>query len=200
MSAIDAYRAYMSIKQHFAAGSYDYFKYHGRISMKEETFYQRRDCFFYEKLSRKFEGKPDRLRDFLVANLVENSNMYIKELLTSTGDDRYANWRSNEEASSYQFKEHARAIEGLTPGNFNDLFSVPADGHPELLNLYSGNHITLETFIRFDAAVNCFRMWDKQIEDPIIWPTIRHKCQQYAPFLSLNHAKLRSILKEVFTQ
>jgi hypothetical protein len=39
-------------------------------------------------------------------------------------------------------------------------------------------------------------MWNKKIEDDIIWPTMSMKCEKYLPFVQYDKSKFKTILKE----
>ena len=57
-------------------------------------------------------------------------------------------------------------------------------------------NITIESFVILNNILNFFPSFDKKIEDDIIWPNFRTKCQKYEPFLEYNKSKLKLILKE----
>ena len=94
MNAIETYQAYLAIKQHFSDSSYDYFKYNGKIRVNVDTFYARKDKFFYEKLARKFNGKPDELRNYFVSILSSNPKKWIRELVGIKAEETYTKWKA----------------------------------------------------------------------------------------------------------
>ena len=48
----DAYRQYLSLKNHFTKDKYDYHKYCGKSRATVQSFYKRKDRFWFEKLAR----------------------------------------------------------------------------------------------------------------------------------------------------
>ena len=46
----DAYRCYLSLKNHFTKDHYDYIKYRGKTRATHQAFYKRKDRFWFEKL------------------------------------------------------------------------------------------------------------------------------------------------------
>ena len=52
MSAYETYSTYLAMQAHFNRGNYDFFKYNGKMKVKEETFFARKDRYFFEKASR----------------------------------------------------------------------------------------------------------------------------------------------------
>ena len=78
MMPFDAYRCYISLKSHFTKESYDYHKVGVLTRVKKETFYKRKDRFWFEKFSRQKNDKE--VVDFFVSNFVSTtdpSRMYI---------------------------------------------------------------------------------------------------------------------------
>tara|TARA_B000000441_G_C21381998_1_gene144549 strand:+ start:166 stop:339 length:174 start_codon:yes stop_codon:yes gene_type:complete len=57
MMPFDAYRCYLSLKNHFTKDHYDYYKNEGRTRVKKETFYKRKDRFWFEKFARQKNDK-----------------------------------------------------------------------------------------------------------------------------------------------
>ena len=50
MMPFDAYRCYLSLKNHFTKDHYDYIKYRGKTRATHQAFYKRKDRFWFEKL------------------------------------------------------------------------------------------------------------------------------------------------------
>ena len=87
--AFDAYRCYLSLKNHFTKDHYDYHKYGGKTRATKETFYKRKDRFWFEKFARQKNDKE--VEDFFVSNFVSCSDpesMWIGEMIKD-GEGRY---------------------------------------------------------------------------------------------------------------
>ena len=50
MMPFDAYKQYLSLKNHFTKEKYDYHKYCGKSHATVQSFYKRKDRFWFEKL------------------------------------------------------------------------------------------------------------------------------------------------------
>ena len=48
MMPFDAYRCYLSLKNHFTKEKYDYHKYCGKSRATVQSFYKRKDRFWFE--------------------------------------------------------------------------------------------------------------------------------------------------------
>ena len=104
MMPFDAYRCYISLKSHFTKESYDYHKVGVLTRVKKETFYKRKDRFWFEKFSRQKNDKE--VVDFFVSNFVSCSDpesMWIGEMIRD-GEGRYIDWKKKVESLSYVFK------------------------------------------------------------------------------------------------
>ena len=72
MMAADAYRCYLSLKNHFTKDKYDYHKYRGKVRATNAAFYKRKDRFWFEKFARQKNDKE--VVDFFVSNFVYSTD------------------------------------------------------------------------------------------------------------------------------
>ena len=93
MDAIDAYKVHTAIKNHFSLDSYDYFKYNKKINVSYESFLKRKDKIFFAKLGKR---KDAYLEDFLVANFLHDTKMWVGELLSEDCEERYKQWKKKQ--------------------------------------------------------------------------------------------------------
>ena len=52
VNPFETYKSYLGLKNHFTRDKYDYHKYCGKSKASINSFYRRKDRFFFEKLSR----------------------------------------------------------------------------------------------------------------------------------------------------
>ena len=67
MMPFDAYRCYLSLKNHFTKDHYDYLKYRGKTRATVQAFYKRKDRFWFEKFARQKNDKE--VEEFCVSTL-----------------------------------------------------------------------------------------------------------------------------------
>ena len=94
MAPFDAYREYLALKNHFTKDSYDYHKYCGKTRASLQSFYKRKDRYWFEKISR--QKSDDEVRDFFVSNFVlcdDPQTLWIGEIIRS-GQTNYTRWLS----------------------------------------------------------------------------------------------------------
>ena len=193
MEAIDAYKTYIALKHHFTLDTYDYFRYNKKTKVTLDSFLKRKDRIFFAKLGNR---KDTYLENFLVANFLYQTNMWVGELLSDECEDRYKDWKRRQEALSYHFKTEMEFVSDLSSEEFNALFH-PIDGnHPEIIQKYMRKEISLETLCILDQILKFIHKTDKFISDPI-YIDISKLCKKYQPFLKVDIPKLKSVLRQL---
>lgn len=188
----DAFAMFHGLKLHFTT-SYDYVKYHGKISIGKDSFMLRKDKFHFYKLSRKY--KKDDLFGFYVANLVHNPKCWAGDLLTEDADSEYKVWLKTQQSLSYIFEQDlSTAFDSVD--NPEDLLKVVDGQYPVLYNLYLHDKMKKESLMILNDFLKFMPMWKKKVEDDIIFPEFVKSCEKYSVFLSYDGQKLKRILKE----
>jgi len=188
--AFEIYKYYIALKQHFNS-SYDYFKYRGKVSAGEMAFENRKDKFFFYKLSKKTEAK-----DIILANALDDPNFWAGELLEDKAITVYNEWLKRKQSLTYQFQSDLSELEE----DFNSNLIVEKGQHPKLLKLYMMRRICLETVVILCELTKCQPYWEKNISDNIVFPDINTLIKKYAPFLEYDKVKLRKILLDKYKE
>ena len=168
MTPFEAYKTYLALKMHFEKDGYDYFKYNGKVKVKIESFYARRDRYFFEKLARRKD-----LVDFLVANFLEKDNAWSRDLTHEEASRTYDDWRKRVESLTYRFKEEIEQIDDL-----KSMIAVRDGQHPILLKMYMQKKVSAETLLIIDFFTHVIKHWDDKIEEKVIWPPISKKLKK----------------------
>ena len=191
MNAFEAFKLYTAIKNHFTTDSYDFFKYHGKTKVTQNTFDVRKDKYMFHKLS-----KHEDPLTFLVANLSENPKLYVANLFDLDKEMKYNEFLRRKQSLTYIFEND---IDNLLE-DFDKNFEVPDDGdYPFLLKLLTRKKIAKESFIIMNDCVRFFGLWNKKITDPVLWPQIALNCKKLYPFLSYEKDKYCAILRNKFS-
>lgn len=193
MTAYEAYHKYNALKLHFISEAYDYFRYGGRIKTTPSGFERRKDKFWYEKLAK----KPD-LVNYIVANLIDGDRAkWIGGLLQDTECHKiYLNWLKRQQSITYFFDGQ---LSVLAP-DFDENLVVINQNHPLLLKYLLGNKLSYETVIILNDLCNFFPMWDRQLKDDILWPTVRLRCFKYKPFIKYDRNKMKQLVLTKFSK
>jgi len=189
MDAFEAYKQYVALKNHFSSKTYDYFKYNGRTRASKSTFERRSDKYFFHKLS-----KHSDCINYLASNFLEG-DCWVGDLVNEqTAEKTYRAWKRRIESLSYIFKNDLEKLSA----DFNSNFAVVNGQHPPLLKLYLRKEISPETVLILNDLVGFFRIWNKKIEDKVIWANEYNKLKKYRPFFSVDLEKYRNIVIDFF--
>ena len=193
MTPFDCYKTYLALKNHFTKKSYDYFTYNKKTRASLQSFYKRRDRFWFEKLSRQKNEKE--IEDFFVSNFVfcsDPDTLWIGEIIKE-GEERYQQWQRKKQSLSYIFRQESKNL--FEDNEFDKVFAC-SKGHPILLKKFLTNEISLETMVIYDRIFQYKNNFDKKLTDPV-WEMVSCKIKKYSPFLNIDVLSYRKILKEV---
>lgn len=187
-----AFALWNALKLHFGSNSYDYFKYNGKTNVSKSTFATRKDKYQFYRLSRKYT--LTELKDFYIANFIENDVQWVGDLMTPEAEDNYKKWLKRTQSLSYVFTNDINFI--LEKELHNELMKVYRGQHPHLLTFMMRDQISMETLIIMDDMMGFVERWEKQITEDILWPTTLRYIRKYKPFLNYDKEKFKTILKE----
>ena len=181
------------MKQHFTKDKYDYHKYCGRSRASLNSFYKRKDRYFFEKMSR---AHPDKeIEDFFVANFVscdDPQTLWIGEIIRD-GDQKFKQWQKKVQSLSYHFKQE---VTDVFTDDFDSYFEIEDNKHPKILKEFFQKNISLETLVIMDKVLGYKSEFDKKLRDPV-WAFVSMRMNKYSPFLNINVPRYRKILKEI---
>jgi hypothetical protein len=195
MTGYEAFGIYQSLKLHFTQESYDYFKYNGKTNVNINTFDNRKDKYYYHKLSRKYPNRED-FCNLMVANLLENENLWVADLLLEEAETTFKKQQKVLQSLSYIFENDCRNLfEGIS--NPNDIIKVEDGDYPTLLQKALRKDIQFETLCILANMLGFLPMWKSKIADSVRWPTVYRKMLKYAAFLPRDDVKYKLILRKV---
>ena len=189
----DAYKQYLALKNHFTKEKYDYHKYCGKSRATVQSFYKRKDRFWFEKLARNKDDKE--VVDFFISNFItctDPSKLWIGELIRE-GEGRYTDWKKRNQSMSYVFKEEMESI--LDNENLDSIFELK-NGHPIILKKYLGGDISIETLVICDRILGFRKDLDSHLQDPV-WETVSMRMKKYSPFLNIDVFRYKKLLKQL---
>ena len=186
MTDYEVYVKYLALKKHFDAGSYDYFKYHGKIRASEKSLRQRKDRNFFLKIAKKLTDKE--IEDFIIANLIRNK--------VWVGDFNQNNWTEHKKINQsleYFWQEDIEKLLTFSK-DFDIIFNSDNGNHPKLLKAYLGKKITLETLVIFEKLLQYRKQFDIDIDETFIWPKVSLLIKKYLPFVDIDNKKFKNLL------
>ena len=193
VTPFETYKSYLGLKNHFSKPKYDYHKYCGKSRASLQSFYKRRDRYFFEKLSR--QKDDEEVVQFFVSNFISSTDpgsLWIGEIMR-TGEDHYQDWKKRIQSMTYLFRQQT---EDLFDGQkVDDVFDC-SKGHPTIVKKYLNGDLAIETMVVYDRILGHTKEFDKKLKDPV-WESISSKLRKYSPFLHIDIFKYKKILKEI---
>jgi len=189
IAPFEAFRYYQALKLHFDSDSYDAVKYNYKTSVKQQSFWKRKDKYFFAKAGNRFSKVPE-LINFYVAHFISD----VKWIGEMDKDDIYVQWCKKIQSISYTFEQEIYNL-SETVDSFNDLFEI--DTHPLVVTKYLEGDVSLETLVILDRLTGFVQR--AGITETIIWPDLKRKILKYRPFVNVDEMKMKNIILKVFT-
>ena len=196
VSPFETYQHYLSLKNHFTNPKYDFFKYGAKTRASVTSFNKRKDKYWFEKTSRKYNDKE--VVDFLVSNFTATDNpqnLWIGEIINS-GERNYAEWTKRQQSLTYLFKEQSSEL--FSENELESVFDC-SKGHPPVLKMFLGGKISLETLVIYDKIFLFGNTFDKKLLDPV-WESVSLKLKKYSPFINIDVFNYRKILRSIINE
>src|SRR6056300_1803281 len=189
----ESYKLYNALKLHFET-NYDAVKYNFKSNVSPQSFFKRKDKFFFAKLAKTYENE---LKDFYIANF-KNDVKYVGDMLNEGGERYYRDHKKIMESLTYQFQTDINKLNDMDV-SFDSLLEAEDNNHPLIIKLWMQEEILLETVVILDSILGFVERENKKITDTIIWPDIYRKIMKYKPFEKFDRNKCLNLLKETFT-
>lgn len=190
MNGFKAYKYYMAVKLHFTTDKFDVFKNHN-VKGSIEKFKSRNDRFQFDRLAHKMP-QDRKLIQFYVANFAygfPNSIWDQDEAL-----ENFTVWNKRRESIAYTFKSDLdRIVLWCESENISieRLFDFYGQQYPELLKLYVGKHVTLETMRILDDFNGFIDRWTNHDAVTLLWDDERRRIKKSRGFIKYDKDKLQ---------
>jgi len=191
MEPIDVYLMYCAMKAHFSKNTYDFHKYGGKTKVSRDSFWKRKDKYFFVKLAKKHDDR-DSIQDYLVSNFIRDRRGYIANF----NDENYKVWKDRKTDFYNIFFDELRPL----MKDFEPLFQTKNNNHPKLLKEFLGDRVSLETLIILDDLVDFSKKWDKELKEDIVWPDLKKLMKNYKGFLTIDKNRYRIRLLELIEE
>jgi hypothetical protein len=194
MIPFDCYKTYLALKNHFTKDNYDYHKYCGKSRASLNSFYKRKDRFWFEKVSRQKTNKE--VEEFFVASFVscdDPQSLWIGEIIKN-GETQYKQWQRKVQSLSYIFKEEIEKV--FEAKNFDKMFLISGKKHPLIFKEHLQGNISIESMLILNRILGYKPIFDIKLDDPV-WKLTSTKLVKYSPFLNTDVFRYKKILKEI---
>jgi hypothetical protein len=196
VSPFDTYKAYLGLKNHFTKDKYDYHRYGGKSRASLESFYKRKDRFFFEKLSR--QKDDSEVIEFFVSNFVscdDPQSLWIGEIVRN-GEQNYTDWKRRLQSLSYTFKSEIENV--FSDKDFDGMFKIEGTRHPQIVKEHLAKNLSLESLVILNKILGFKKQFDSKLDDPV-WKFLSMRIDKYDSFIHIDIFKYRNILKEIIT-
>ena len=160
MNGYQTYQIFQSLKLHFTT-DYDAVKYNYKTAVRQDTFERRRDRYFFEKLSRRFN--KEKLIHYFTANLIHNPKVWIGDMKEEIYNDYIARY----DKLTYMVTQDMKlmAEKGYT---FDQICSTSDNNSTNpLLESLRSDEIHLESVVLVDILVNFLKKLKRDLNDPL---------------------------------
>lgn len=193
LDPFQSYQTYLALKNHFVNKKYNYFTYNGKVKANIQSFYKRKDRFYFEKMSR--QKSDEEIINFFVSNFAscdDPQSLWMGQIVKE-GEENYKNWVRKTQSLSYHFKEEVSSI--FNSKNFDEMFFIEQNKHPKILKSHLQKKVSLETLVILNLILDYKPQFDKKLSDPV-WEFTSMRIEKYTPFIHIDTNKFTKILKE----
>lgn len=192
MEPYDAFRFYQSMKLHFESDSYDAIKYNYKTSVKPQSFWKRKDKYFFAKVGRKFNDAHEII-NYYAAYFIQDKT-WIGEMIED--EDIYQAYQKRMQSLGYTFENDMCKLANIA--NLDQVLDS-SDGHPDIITSYLSGDINIESVVIMNQLTGFMKRADKEITETIVWPDVSRKIRKYSPFVQYDLQKAKNIVLRVFT-
>ena len=154
MDGFKAFKYYLAIKLHFTNPKYNVFERKGKLRGTRETFLTRNDHYLFEKIARRFDNDQQLIRYIASNFMYDNPNVVY-----------------NEAEAEENFVEYNRRRQSITKVFTDDVQRIVESGinTPNILQLYLGKKITIETAVILNDLENCISKLKDTESNTLLW-------------------------------
>ena len=188
----DSYKLYNALKLHFET-NYDAVKYNFKSNVTPQSFFKRKDKYFFAKLAKKYNGE---LKDFYISQFI-NTEKYIGDMMDKDAEENYAKYKRIKESIHRVFSVDINILNDQEK-QFDSLFKSENGQVPLVVKLWMQEEISLETVVILNSIFGFINRESNNISDTILWPDMKRIIEKYTPFVYYNRDKCMKLLTNAF--
>ncbi|MBT70719.1 MAG: hypothetical protein CMQ15_01560 [Gammaproteobacteria bacterium] len=188
----ESYKLYNALKLHFET-NYDAVKYNFKSNVTPQSFFKRKDKYFFAKLAMKYNGQ---LKDFYISQFI-NTEKYIGDMMDKPAEENYARYKRIKESIHRVFSVDINILNEQEK-QFDSLFKSENGQVPLVVKLWMQEEISLETIVILNSIFGFIDRESQNISDTIMWPDMKRIIEKYTPFVYYNRNKCMKLLTNVF--
>lgn len=189
----ESYKLYNALKLHFETG-YDAVKYNFKSNVTPQSFFKRKDKYFFAKLAKKYNGN---LKDFYVSQFI-NEQSYVGDMMDSEAERYYSTYKKIKESIHRVFSIDINNMSDLN-ADFDKFFLSENGQQPYIVQLWMQEEISLETVVILNSIFGFIQIENSKVLDTIVWPDNKRMIEKYTPFVNFDKDKCKTMLISKFT-
>ena len=189
----ESYKLYNALKLHFETG-YDAVKYNFKSNVTPQSFFKRKDKYFFAKLAKKYNGN---LRDFYISQFI-NEQSYVGDMMDSEAESYYSTYKKIKESIHRVFSIDINNMSDIN-ADFDKFFLSENGQQPYIVQLWMQEEISLETVVILNSIFGFIQIEDSKVSDTIVWPDNKRMIEKYTPFVNFDVNKCKTMLIDKFT-
>lgn len=193
MDPFESYKLYNALKLHFETG-YDAVKYNFKSNVTPQSFFKRKDKYFFAKLAKKYNGN---LKDFYISQFI-NEQSYVGDMMDSEAERYYSTYKKIKESIHRVFSIDINNMSDLN-ADFDKFFLSENGQQPYIVQLWMQEEISLETVVILNSIFGFIQIEDSKVSDTIVWPDNKRMIDKYTPFVNFDKDKCKTMLISKFT-
>lgn len=193
MDPFESYKLYNALKLHFETG-YDAVKYNFKSNVTPQSFFKRKDKYFFAKLAKKYNGN---LKDFYISQFI-NEQSYVGDMMDSEAERHYSTYKKIKESIHRVFSIDINNMSDLN-ADFDKFFLSENGQQPYIVQLWMQEEISLETVVILNSIFGFIQIEDSKVSDTIVWPDNKRMIDKYTPFVNFDKDKCKTMLISKFT-
>ena len=138
MDPFDSYKLYNALKLHFETDSYDAVKYNYKSNVTPNSFFKRKDKYFFAKLAKNYDKD---LLNYYVANF-KNGVGYVGDMINESGEKNYSEHKRIQESIHRVFSIDINKLNDQEQG-FDKLFESDNGQLPLVIKFWMQEEICL---------------------------------------------------------
>ena len=193
MDPFESYKLYNALKLHFETG-YDAVKYNFKSNVTPQSFFKRKDKYFFAKLAKKYNGN---LKDFYISQFI-NEQSYVGDMMDSEAERYYSTYKKIKESIHRVFSIDINNMSDLN-ADFDKFFLSENGQQPYIVQLWMQEEISLETVVILNSIFGFIQIENSKVLDTIVWPDNKRMIDKYTPFVNFDKDKCKTMLISKFT-
>lgn len=193
--AYKAYKLYMAAKLHYTSDTYNAAIANGRVRGSRKAFSSRNDQPLFLKFANRFENEQDMVQCLIANFAYGNADVIYND---SEAERNYKEWIKRKQSIHALVNRdfdiillHAQK-EKL---DYNSVFRFNNDMYPELLKLFLGNAVTLETMVVIENIDPYLKHWNQHMN--FLWESERRRIAKSSSFVKFSSEKVLPKYNEI---